>query len=444
MKNNFYAILFLLLVKSSFSQQNFTLKQAQDYALEHNQEVLNADLDLQIAEKKVWETTASGLPQISAKGELQNFIDIPTTVLPANAFNPLAPADELVGVKFGTDYNVTGTLQVSQLLFSGNYLVGLQAAKTYTSLSKQMKDKSEQEVKSSVANAYYTVLVLQENVITLDSTLLKMKELLNTTQILVDNKVMESTNASQLQLSVLQVENGITKVKSQLEVAYSLLKMEMGMDLTTAITLADTYSDITNNAVNYADEKFSSANNIDYQLLETQLKLNELSLKNTKANYLPSLAAFLSHQQVAMRNDFDFFDGDKDWFPTTVWGLTLNIPIFSSGQRASQVSQAKLEVQKTENTIAQLDKGLQLQYIQFSSQYNSAKDAFETQKRAVEVAKEILNSTEIKYKEGVVSSMELTQVQNQLLQAQTDLTNAGFELIKAKLDLDKLFNKFNK
>jgi len=443
MKNNFYAILFLLLVKSSFSQQSFTLKQAQDYALEHNQEVLNADLDLQIAEKKVWETTASGLPQISAKGELQNFIDIPTTVLPANAFNPMAPADELVGVKFGTDYNVTGTLQVSQLLFSGNYLVGLQAAKTYTSLSKQMKDKSEQEVKSSVANAYYTVLVLQENVVTLDSTLLKMKELLKTTQILVDNKVMESTNASQLRLSVLQVENGITKVKSQLEVSYSLLKMEMGMDLTTAITLADTYADITNSAANYADEKFASANNIDYQLLETQLKLNELSFKNTKANYLPSLAAFLSHQQVAMRNDFDFFDGDKDWFPTTVWGLTLNIPIFSSGQRASQVSQAKLEVQKTENTMAQLDKGLQLQYIQFSSQYNSAKDAFETQQQAVAVAKEILNSTEIKYKEGVVSSMELTQAQNQLLQAQTDLTNAGFELIKAKLDLDKLFNKFN-
>lgn len=444
MRNNFYAILFLLLVKSSFSQQSFTLKQAQDYALEHNQEVLNADLDLQIAEKKVWETTASGLPQISAKGELQNFIDIPTTVLPANAFNPLAPADELVGVKFGTDYNVTGTVQVSQLLFSGNYLVGLQAAKTYTSLSKQMKDKSEQDVKSSVANAYYTVLVLQENVVTLDSTLLKMKDLLNTTQILVDNKVMESTNASQLKLSVLQVENGIAKVKSQLEVAYSLLKMEMGMDLSAAISLSDTYADITTSAANYANEKFSSNNNIDYQLLETQLKLNELSLKNTKANYLPSLAAFLSHQQVAMRNDFDFFDGDKDWYPTTVWGLTLNIPIFSSGQRASQVSQAKLEVQKTENTIAQLDKGLQLQYIQFSSQYNNAKDAFETQKKAVDVAEEILNSTEIKYKEGVVSSMELTQVQNQLLQAQTDLTNAGFELIKAKLDLDKLFNKFNK
>lgn len=443
MKNNFYAFLFLLLVNTSFSQQSFTLKQAQDYALNHNQKVLNADLDLQIAEKKVWETTASGLPQVSASGKFQNFIDIPTTVIPANAFNPMAPENQLVGVKFGTKYNVNGTVQVSQLLFSGNYLVGLQAAKTYTSLSKQMKDKSELDVKSSVANAYYTVLVLQENIITLDSTLLKMKKLLRETQILVDNKVVESTNASQLTLSVLQVENGIAKVKSQLEVANSLLKMEMGMELTTEIALSDTYTAITTNAANYAEDKFSSSNNLDYQLTETQLKLNQLSLKNKRANYLPSLSAFMSHQRVAMRNEFNFFDGNKNWYPTTVWGLSLNIPIFSSGQRASQVSQAKLEVQKTQNTVAQLDKGLQLQYIQYSSGYNNAKDAFETQKKAVDVASKILNSTEIKYKEGVVSSMELTQVQNQLLQAQTDLTNAGFELIKAKLNLDTLFNKFN-
>lgn len=444
MKNNVYLVLFLLLVKSSIGQQSYTLKQAQDYAVEHNQKAKNANLDLQIAEKKVWETTASGLPQVSAKGEFQNFIDIPTSVLPANAFNPLAPADELVGVKFGTEYNFTGSVEVSQLLFSGNYLVGLQAAKTYTSLSKQLKDKSEQEIRNSVANAYYTVLVLQENIAILDSTLLKIKDLYNTTQILVDNKVMESTNASQLKLSVLQVENGIAKVKSQLEVSYSFLKMEMGMDLTAPIELADLYSDITASAVNFGEETFSSSNNIDYQLLETQLKLNELSLKNTKANYLPSLAAFLSHQQVAQRNEFNFFDGEKDWFPTTVWGLTLNIPIFSSGQRASKVSQAKLEVEKSQNTIDQLDKGLQLQMIQASSTYTSTKDVYETQKIAVNVAEEILNSTEIKYKEGVVSSMELTQVQNQLLQAQTDLTNASFDLIKAKLDIDKLLNKFSK
>ena len=444
MKNNLYLVFFLLLAKLSFGQQSYTLKQAQDYAIEHNQKAQNALLDLKIAEKKVWETTASGLPQISAKGEFQNFLDIPTSVLPANAFNPLAPAGELVGVKFGTEYNLSGSVQVSQLLFSGNYIVGLQAARTYTNFNRQLKDKTVQEIQNNVANAYYTVLVLEENVKTLDSTLSKIKEAYRTTQILVDNKVMEATNASQLRLSVLQVENGISKVKSQLSVSYNYLKMEMGMELSTPIELADTYEAITTSAVNYGDEQFSSANTIDYQLLETQLKLNVLSYKNTKANYLPSLAAFISHQQTAQRNQFDFFESGKLWFPTTVWGLTLNVPIFSSGERMSQVSQAKLEVEKTQNTIDQLDQGLKLQMIQASAAYNSSKDAYETQKVSVEVAKEILTSTEIKYKEGVVSSLELTQVQNQLLQTQTDLTNASFDLIKAKLEIDRLLNKFNK
>ncbi len=443
MKNNFYLVIFLLLIKTVNGQQSFTLKQAQDYAVKNNQKAKNADLDLLISEKKVKETFASGLPQVSAKGEFQNFIDIPTSVLPANTFNPAAPADELIGVQFGTKYNVTGTVQVSQLIFSGNYIVGLQAAKTYTSLSKQMQAKTSQEIRSSIANAYYTVLVLEENVKTLDSTLLKMQDILKTTKILVDNKVMEATNASQLELSVLQVENGISRVKSQTEVARSLLKMEMGVELTSKIVLTDLYSDITASAENYGEEKFMTENNIDYQLLETQYQLNELSFKNTNANYLPTLSGFFTHQRQALRNEFNFFDSNQDWFPNTLWGLSLNIPIFSSGQRAAKVSQAKLEMEKTKNTMTQLTQGLKLQMVQASSAYNSAKDVFKTQKKSITVAKEILNSTEIKYKEGVVSSMDLTQAQNQLLQAETDLTNASFELIKAKLEIDKLLNKFN-
>ena len=443
MKNKFYLIAFLLLAKVGLGQQSFSLKEAQDYAIEHNQKVLNADLDLKIAEKKVWETTAAGLPQISGDVKFQNFIDIPTSVLPANAFNPMAPEGELVGIKFGTEYNTTASLQVSQLLFSGNYLVGLQAAKTYTNLSKQLQEKSKQSIREDIAEAYYTVLVLKENVNTLDSTLVKVQDLYKTTKILVENKVIESINESQLKLSVLKVNNAISKVKSQLEVSKSFLKMQMGMDLTTEIELAETYETITTNAVNYYEEKFSPSNNINYQLLSTQLLLNELSYKNTKANYLPSLAAFFSHQQNAQRNEFDLFDGEKDWYPTTVWGLSLKVPIFSSGKRASQIGQAKLEMEKTQNTMDQLSEGLKMQMIQAKASFTNTKEVYETQIIAVAVAKEILNSTEIKYKEGVVSSMELTQVQNQLLQTQIELTSSSFELIKAKLAIDKLLNKFN-
>ncbi len=427
---------------TSFGQDSFSLKQAQEYAILNNGNSKNAKLDLEIAEKKVWETTAIGLPQISGKVDFQNFIDIPTTVVPANTFNPMAPADEVMEMQFGTDYNVNATLQVSQLIFSGNYLVGLQASKAYTNTSKQLVEKSELETKAAVTEAYYTVLVLEENKRIMDSTLTSTEQIFEDTKILVEEKVVESTNAAQLELSVLQVQNGITQVEAQVRVAKNLLKMQMGMDLTKDITLTETLDGFIGIAEGItAPEVYDVSNNIDHKILESQLTLNELSLKNTKANYLPSLAAFFSHQQVAQRNEINFFDSDYSWYPTTLWGLNLTIPIFSSGQRASQVSQAQLEVMKSQNTMEQADKGIKLQMSQAVADFNSAKDVYNTQKKAIDVAKLIFDNTQIKYKEGIVSSLELTQVQTQYLTAQSNLTSAAFNLIKAKLSIDKLSNK---
>ena len=158
------SLVFLLCVGTYnlFSQQSYSLKQAQDYAIENNTKVKNAILDQEIAEKKVWETTAQGLPQASASGSFQNNVVLPTTVVPAKAFNPLAPDGQLIGLKFGTSYNINGTLSVSQLIFSGNYLVGLQASKMYTNMSAKMKDKAVVDVKKDVTQAYYTIFLMKQ------------------------------------------------------------------------------------------------------------------------------------------------------------------------------------------------------------------------------------------------------------------------------------------
>ena len=178
--------------------------------------------------------------------------------------------------------------------------------------------------------------------------------------------------------------------------------------------------------------------NIDYQILNSQLELNNLSLKNTKANYLPTLAAFFNYQRQALRNDFDFFDGDKEWYPTTLWGLSLNIPIFSSGQKMAQVKQASIEVEKTENSINQFSEGFKMQVYQATMNYKIAQDKLNLQVKSQDYAQKVLDDTQILYKEGTVTSIELTQAQNQLITEQTNYTNALFELIKAKLQLEKL------
>lgn len=422
---------------SVVAQETITLEKAQEFALSHNYEIQNAQVDELIMKKKVWEITAQGLPQASASGQFQNYIDIPTQLVPAQTFNPSAPEGEFIGLKFGTDYNVNGTVQVSQIVFNGNYLVGLQAAKASRSMYSLLTDKKEIDVKADVTETFYTVLVLKENKSILDSTLFTVQEMLELTQKLVEEEVMIRSNAVQLELSVLQMQNAISQVTSQIKLAENLLKFQMGMEINTPINVEGALNNMSEEVATTMDP----AQNIDYQLLMAQKELNLLDVKNKKANYLPSVNAFWNHQQVAQRNETDFFNKDKPWFPTTIWGIQVSIPIFSSGMRMAQVSQAKLEVEKSENSLAQMDEALKLQMSQALTNYQLAKETVVLKEKSIEAASLVFEDNRILYNEGTLSSLELTQSQNQLLMQQTEYTNAYFELIKARIALEKLMNK---
>ena len=440
MKNLIIAIA-LLNGYSSIGQESYSLKQAKDFAIQNSTQVKNSLLDVEIAQQKIKETTATGLPQVSGSVAFQNFLDVPTSLIPASSFDPAAPADLLIPVKFGTDFNLNGTLQVSQLIFSGNYLVGLQASRTYKDISIQMVEKSEIEIKAAVSEAYFTVVVLEANLESMDSSLSKIKQIHEDTQILINEKVLEPSASLQLELSIMELENGLKQVNDQIIVAKKLLKFQMGVEIKTEISLVDDLTALSSGLEGEITSTINVAENIDYKILQTQLKVNELLVKNKKADYLPTLAGFFSHQQVAMGNEFNFFGSDGSWYPTTIWGLNLSIPIFSGGQGPSRLKQAKIETLKTQNRIKQLDEGLQLQTDQATTAYNNSLESQKTRQRAVEIANEVLRTTEVKFKEKVVSGMELTQAQSQVIQSQTNLINAKYEVLKAKLAIDKLVNK---
>ena len=426
---------------SLIGQESYSLKQAKDYAIQNNIQVKNSLLDVEIAQQKIKETTATGLPKISGSVAFQNFLDVPTSLIPASSFNPAAPSDLLIPVKFGTDFNLNGTLQVSQLIFSGNYLVGLQASRTYKDISIQMVEKSEIDIKAAVSDAYFTVVVLQANLEAIDSSLVKVRRIHEDTQLLINEKVLEPNSALQLELSILELENGLKQANDQIIVAKKLLKFQMGIEINTEINLADDLNTLSGGLEGEIASTINIAENIDYKMLQTQLRINELLVKNKKADYLPTLAGFFSHQQVAMGNEFNFFGSDGSWYPTTIWGLNLSIPIFSCGEGGAKLKQAKIEALKTQNSINQLDESLQLQTTQATTVYNNSLESQKTKERAVEIANEVMRATEIKFKQKVVSGMELTQAQSQVIQSQTNLINAKYEVLKAKLAIDKLINK---
>ncbi len=427
---------------SSLAQQSFSLDEAIEFASKNNASVKNAILEIESANQKVKETRAIGLPQVSAVGEFQNFLDIPVTVAPANAFNPAASADELVSLQFGTEYNAKGSLNANQLIFNGSYLVGLQTSKKFKKVSEYQKTKTIQDVKENVIKAYYGALVAEKMVATLTEISETSKSIYNQTKGLYEEGFIEEDNVTQLSLNVLTSQNSLNSAKRQLEDAKNVLKFQMGMDVNETISLSSDL-DAVISSLDASQSEVSSDiyQNIDFLLLNQQRELNVLNIKYEQSQYLPSLNAFFTHQQNALRNDFDLLESGKPWFPTTIWGLNLSVPIFSSGSRMALVSQAKIKLKQTENNLAQLEKGLSIQTEAAKTKYSNAIETYNTSNEAVAISKKIYDNYQIKFKEGLISSLDLSQIQTQYLSAQTQYIQSMYNLVSAKIELDKITNK---
>lgn len=461
LKTSFLPLLFLLITVGGKAQvQQLTLQQACDYALQNNLQIKNADADIEIAKKKIWETTAIGLPQVNASVQYQNFLDVPTSLMPdfispavygvllqtgliqPNQM-PNTSETQFFPVKFGTQHNATASLSISQLIFSGQYIVGLQASKVFRTMSEQSYQKTVVDVRLSVFDTYSLILSLQENKKILDSNLLKFKDIFRETKEMQKQGFVDEIAVDQLELNVSNLENATQQLSRQVEVAMNLLKFQMGMELSTPIELTDKLEDIVISIKPelYTDTVMKINDNIDLQLMSTQVKLQELNLKREKSTYLPTLAGVFSYSQKAMRDKFDFFDGSKDWFPTTLVGVNLDIPIWSSGSRHAKIQQAQLNLLKANNTMALVSQSVQLQYQQARTAFISSQEKYAHEKKNLELSEKIFNKTAVKFKEGISSSMELTQAQMQFLTSQANFFAASLELINNKNKLEKLLSK---
>jgi len=466
MKNKIIAVLVLILLATpwlSAQQINakaFNLKQAQEYAVQNSYKMQNAAKDINIARFRVSQTTAIGLPQISGSASYQHFINIPTQLMP-NFLTPaveavlvqhgLLSADSLTGmgsdkfkVQFGSKHAVTAGISASQLIFDGSYIVGLQAAKIYVSLSTNSLKKTEQDVREDVAQAYYLVLVAQENRKVLAATLENLNKNLGEMKEIYKNGFIENTDVDQVQLLVSSLNNTLLTVDQQLELANNMLKYQMGMDINENITLTDPLDVLLNDAIgqNLFTKSFDPEQHISLKLMHIQQDLYKLNLKKDMYAYLPSLAAIYSYQYNAQRNTFDFTHKDKDWFKTSLWGLNLNIPIWSSGNRKYQYKMDRIELEKNTVLMDQVKQGLELEVQNQRSNLRSYTNQYATNKENMDLAQRIYDKNVLKYNEGVGSSSDLTQAHNQLLNAQGTYFNSILQLLNAKSALNKALNNY--
>ncbi len=419
-----------------------SLKEAQELAIDSSYAMRNAVYDIENAKREVKEVLAIGLPQVSAAAEYNRFLQIPVQLIPAEFFG--GEAGDFAEVQFGVEHNLTGSITASQLVFDGTYLVGLKASKTYLELSRNAKNKTEAEIRVAVAQAYYTALVADENLRILQENIKSVAKTLSDTEALYEAGLTEEQDVDQITLNRNQIQINIDNTEKYLTVAKQMLNYTMGISLERETVLTDRIDNLVelNTNPQYLLSEPNLNTHPDMLIARTNLVVQNHMLKGDQAAYYPSLNLFLTHRQNAQRNQFNFTDQDEPWFPSTILGVNLTVPIFSSFQKNYRVQRARIEIDRAEMNLAQTEENLALGVTRARSEYENALKTWNNQKESMALAKKINDRTRIKYTEGISSSFELNVSETQLLNEQSRYISAALQLLTAKQELDKALNTF--
>jgi len=436
-------LIFLLLFSLGFSQaypERLSLQEAIDYALENNRIAKNAARDIEVAKKQKWETIATGLPQLDASINYQNFLKQQVSVIPAEFFggNP----GEFAEVIFGTKQNATATATLNQLIFDGSYIVGLQSTKVFLEISKNAKDKTDLEVREAVINAYGNVLVSIEGVKIIEKNISVIQDNLDETTKIYENGLEELESVEQLQITLSNLQSDYDNLKRLEVIAFQMLNITLGIEYSAPLELTDTLESLA--FQNLANETINAESDVtvtlDYQIADNDKRSKELLVKLEQSKALPRLSGFINGGYNTFADDFVFLDNNTQWFGFSLLGLNLDIPIFSSGMRGAATQRAKINLEKAKDDLTEVEQLLKLQIATVKSKYQFATEDYFNKKRNLDLAERIAQKNETKFFEGIGSSFELRQAQTQLYSAQQQLLQTMLDVINAKAELETITN----
>jgi outer membrane protein len=417
-----------LLTFRSYGQKSLSLslEEAKGYALEYNKQVKNAALAVDLAQKKINESVSSFLPQADLNMDYSNYLGAEM----AFSFNESLPPQTI-------PFNPTSNLyfRISQMIFSGNFIVGLQMLKIYKEMTGTNYQKTEQNIKELVIKSYHNALVSELSIEIINENLANTNQIYENTKAMISFGMAEKLDLDQFEVQQSTLENALKSAERQKELSYNLLRYQLGVPADTPLELTDSIEYFLNNFdfAGILDQSFHIDNNLDYQIIQSQVRLSERQVGLQKMNYLPTLSSYYQYTNKILKPEFDLS-------PKNVIGLSLSVPILSSGMRNSQVNQARIQLETTLNNKSLLEDQLALQERQLRYNLANAIDQYLNRKKNVDVTLRIYQNYQFKYEQGVASSLDLTVSNNSYLQAESDYLQSIITLLDARLALQKLMN----
>ena len=437
------ALMFLLSI-NLWSQQrtSMNMDEAVKYALSNSNVLKNAQLEISDAEQQIIEQRAFGIPQLSAEASFQRYLQVPQQPLPeafVQLIQALNPGTEVQReASFFLKNNFNAGLTLDAMIFDGSFFTGLQAAKAYKNYSRQNLMVQQREVKKAVTNAYLPVLLIQENVELLDKNIANLEKLLNETKALYDAGFAEQLDVDRQSLSLSNLKTERDNLARQKETAVNVLKLQMGYPMDEPLEVTD---DLEEKSLALAADDLDGS--IDYyqrpeiNLLDQSILLNDLNIRLNKSRYLPTLRAFGSYSQAYQGNNAN----DGFWAPTSLIGVRLNVPIFDGLEKKARTQRARLDMEKIKLQKSDAVRSINLEVQNARTAYLSARQKLEDQQENLDLAERIYETTQIKYREGIGSSLEVTQAEQSLYASQSNYLQALYDLIVAKTDLEQALGK---
>tara|TARA_B100000795_G_scaffold259675_1_gene234853 strand:+ start:9138 stop:10544 length:1407 start_codon:yes stop_codon:yes gene_type:complete len=452
---------FFLVTNAQEKTIKISLQEAINFALENSYNAKAAKNDIKSAKEIVWETTAIGLPQINAKVDYQNFLKQPVSLLPAAAFDNREsvvqtvedffnidresspnPPDGFIPVVFGTKQNVNASITLTQLLFDGSYLVGLQASRTFLKISKQADEKTALLTREAVINAYGNVLVTENSISILESNIKVLQKNYDDAKKIFENGFNEEEDVEQLEITLGNLKSQLNSVKRMKGIGYQMLNLSLGSPINTKLILTDSLDGLVKNNINLEliGSEFNFTNHIDFKISENDRETKRLMMKLEQSKALPSLSAFVNYGNQAFSDSFSFFKSDQQWFGSSLLGVSLNVPIFSSFSRKAKTAQAKIALENSDIRLEETKQRLSLLAEKAKSEYQLSIENYNTAKKNVGLAERIEKKQRIKFFEGISSSFDLLQAQNQLYNQQQNYIQSMLDVIARKVTLENALN----
>lgn len=445
------------------AQQKYSLsaEQAAELALKNVTEIKNLQIDREIQIAKNREYIAQAMPQVNGSVQMQHFFSIPVTLLPDfispsvyqvlvdngvrnGTGNPITkPNDptQFFPAQFGVPWQTSAGAQFQQLLFQPDLFIAIKARKKAVDFTESNIKVMEDSIKSNVYRSYYSVLIAEKRKHFLDESIKRLEKLKDDQEKLYKNGFAEKLDIDKTQVTLNNLSTSTAQIEKLIEIGYASMKFALAIEQKDTLTLTDSLSvDLVKKDLleltgfNYNDRK-------EIQLLNVVQDLQGLDLKRNRLAYLPTVSTYWSYSQNALRQTFNFFDSNQRWFKTSVWGLNLNVPIFDAGQKLQRTRQANLNLQKTKNTIANVQRAIDLQLTASSIMFKNALSSLDIQERNVKLADKVYNTTKKKYEQGLGSSFELLQTETELETAQSNYFQSLYDAVNARIAYTKALGK---